>query len=387
MSQLAAISAPRIFDGEQWHTESAALIDAGRVRALVPNGALPDGAQVTVLNTGFLAPGFVDLQVNGGGGVLFNDDPSPDTIERICRAHARFGTTASLPTLITDTPETSRRAIAAAGAAMAAGIRGCAGLHLEGPHLSTAKRGAHDASLVRAATEADIDALVEAVASVRHLLVTVAPEAVSLKQIERLADAGVRVSLGHSAAGFAEATAMFDAGAHMVTHLFNAMSPLSHREPGIVGAALDSPIAYAGLIADGIHVAPAAMAIAVRAKRGPGRIFLVTDAMSTIGSDIDRFILNGREIRRAEGRLTLQDGTLAGADIDMISSVRMLRDTVELPLEEALRMASLYPAEAMGFAGEYGCLRDGSRADMVHLTGDLHVRQVWIGGESAYRAV
>ena len=383
MTRKAAIAAPRIFDGSTWHDDSAVVFDGDTVIGIAAGSEVAADYDVTNLSSGYLAPGFVDLQVNGGGGVLLNDDPSVEAIERICRAHAPFGTTALLPTLITDTPQITGFAVAAAAEAMQSKVPGCAGLHLEGPHLSEARRGAHDAALVRTATDADIEALIEARAAIGHLMVTMAPESVTLEQVATLAAAGIRVSLGHSAAGFAQAAAMLNAGAHMVTHLFNAMSPLTHREPGVVGAALENGSVYAGLIADGIHVDPAAMAIAIRAKKGPGRIFLVTDAMSTIGGDLTTFTLNGREIRRADGRLTLADGTLAGADIDMIASVRVVHRAVGLPVEEALRMASLYPAEAMGMEDRYGCLKAGSRADMVHLSDDLEVMGTWIGGISS----
>ena len=380
MTRMSAIAAPRIFDGSNWHDDSAVIINGDYVVGIAARSAVPADCEVTTLASGYLAPGFVDLQVNGGGGVLLNDEPSVEAIERICRAHAPFGTTALLPTLITDTPEITGAAVAAATEALRKRVPGCAGLHLEGPHLSEARRGAHDAALVRTASDADIEELIEARAAIGHLMVTMAPESVTLDQVASLAAGGVRVSLGHSAAGFAQATAMLNAGAHMVTHLFNAMSPLTHREPGVVGAALENGSVYAGLIADGIHVDPAAMAIAIRAKKGPGKIFLVTDAMSTIGSDQSIFTLNGREIQRADGRLTLADGTLAGADIDMIASVRVVHQAVGLPVEEALRMASLYPAEAMGMQDRYGCLKGGSRADMVHLSEDLEMMGTWIGG-------
>ena len=386
MTQKAAIAAPRIFDGSNWHHDSAVVFDGETVAEIVVLSDLPADRVKTTLETGCLVSGFVDLQVNGGGGVLLNDDPSVEAIESICGAHARFGTTALLPTLITDTPKTTARAVAAAADAVRTAVPGCTGLHLEGPHLSEARRGAHDADLVRVATDTDIDSLIEAQADIGYLMVTMAPESVSLEQVARLAEAGVRVSLGHSAAGFVEATAMLNAGAHMVTHLFNAMSPLAHREPGVVGAALENGAVYVGLIADGIHVDPATMAIAIRAKKGPGKIFLVTDAMSTIGSELTSFTLNGREIGRADGKLTLADGTLAGADIDMIASVRVMHRSVGLPLEEALRMASLYPAEAMGMADNHGCLKSGGRADMVHLSDDLDVREVWIGGTAVHRS-
>jgi N-acetylglucosamine-6-phosphate deacetylase len=385
MTARTALSAERIFDGSAWHRGSAVLFDGGTVEDIVPVGELSGEVQVRHLGEGSLVPGFVDLQVNGGGGALLNDDPSVSGIETICRAHARFGTTALLPTLITDTPEQTERAIRAARDAISAAVPGCLGLHLEGPHLSHARRGAHDDALVRPATDEDIERLRGAARDIASLLVTVAPESVSDSQIMQLREAGIRVSLGHSNADCATAVSAMQAGAVLVTHLFNAMSPLTHREPGMVGAALSQPQVYAGLIADGIHVDPVSMGIALRAKQGPGRLFLVTDAMSTIGSEQQSFTLNGRTVYRSNGRLTLEDGTLAGADIDMISSVRVLVDKVGLDLEEALRMASLYPARAMGVDDRHGGIARGCAADIVHLADDLSVEQVWIGGDSVFR--
>ncbi|MEX3009834.1 N-acetylglucosamine-6-phosphate deacetylase [Hoeflea sp. TYP-13] len=386
MTGEAATSAPRIFDGSDWHSGSAVIHRDGAVIGLAPASDLPDDLPVTSLDHGMLVPGFVDLQVNGGGGVLLNEMPSVEAIETICAAHSRFGTTALLPTLITDTRQRTEQAIAAATEALNRRVPGCLGLHLEGPHLSQARRGAHDPDLVRPATDEDIERLVAAGNTIDNLLVTVASEAVSNDQIETLSHAGIKISLGHSDASCETAVAAILSGASLVTHLFNAMSPLGHREPGMVGAALSQPGVSAGLIADGIHVDPASMGIAIRGKKGPGRIFLVTDAMSTIGSEQTSFTLNGRTVYRSEGRLTLEDGTLAGADIDMIASVRVLVESLGLELDEALRMASLYPAEALGVGAEYGRLGDGSRADFVHLSDDLSVEQVWIGGGSVFQA-
>ncbi len=380
MSRSTAISAPRVFDGHSWHADCVIVLDGQRVTQLMPRSALSSDIDCLELDYGFLAPGFIDLQVNGGGGVLLNNDPSVAAIRRICKAHAQFGTTALLPTLITDTPEIMATTISAAASAVAQNVPGCLGLHLEGPHLSRTRRGAHDSDLVRPANDADIANLIAAHDNVGNLLVTMAPESVNGAQIGQLAQAGVRVSLGHSDAGCAEATVLMRSGAAMVTHLFNAMSPLGHREPGMVGAALSEPGIYAGIIADGIHVDPVSMQIALRAKQEPGQIFLVTDAMSTIGSDQTSFTLNGRTVYRADGRLTLENGTLAGADIDMVSSVRNMHTMVGLPLEETLRMASIYPARAMNVDAQYGWIGAGSRADIICLSDDLDVRNVWIGG-------
>jgi N-acetylglucosamine-6-phosphate deacetylase len=385
MSSMLAISGARIFDGEDWHDGKALLVAGGMVEAIVAQDALPAGARTLDLDGGFLAPGFVDLQVNGGGGVMLNDDPSLETIRRICTAHARFGTTALLATLITDTPGTTAAALEAGEAAAREKVQGFLGLHLEGPHLSLSRKGAHDPGLIRPMETADLDRLVAARSSLPVLMTTVAPETVTPQQIAALSGAGIVVSLGHSDAGYATARAAIEAGATQVTHLFNAMSQLQHREPGMVGTALSSGEISAGLIADGFHVDRHVIGIALRSKRGPGRIFLVTDAMATIGAEMTEFTLNGRTIRREGGRLTLDDGTLAGADLDMISAVRFMHGEIGLPVEEALRMASLYPAVAAGQEHRLGRIGQGRPASFVHLSDALDVQGVWIDGNQAYR--
>lgn len=386
MSGLTAFSAARIFDGDLWHDDAALLVEDGSVVAIVARHDIPGGVAHVSLGSARIVPGFVDLQVNGGGGVLLNGQPDVDGIRTICTAHARFGTTALLPTLITDTPEITAGAIAAGLAARAAKVPGFLGLHLEGPHLSIARKGAHDPKLIRRMEAEDLTRIVDARGGLDALLTTVAPESVTDEQIALLAKAGVTVSLGHSDSGYRTVRTAAAAGASMMTHLFNAMSPLGHREPGMVGAALDLGHLNAGLIADGFHVDPVSIGVALRAKKGPGRIFLVTDAMSPIGTDMTGFTLNGREIFRKDGRLTLADGTLAGADIDMASCVRFMHEAVGLDLEEALRMASLYPAEAIGMTGRKGRLTHGHDADFAALDETLTVRATHIGGEEVFHA-
>ncbi|WP_353643646.1 N-acetylglucosamine-6-phosphate deacetylase [Mesorhizobium sp. WSM2239] len=386
MNGSFAIKGATIFDGETWHERSALVIRDGSVDAIVADDRIPAGLRVVEAGGGLLAPGFVDVQVNGGGGVMFNDRPDAETIRTICRAHAPFGTTALLPTLITDTPEITAAAVAAGAEAAQLKIPGFLGLHLEGPHLSLSRKGAHDPALIRPMSDADKAALIAARKQMPVLLTTVAPETVPAWRIAALAAAGVVVSLGHSDARSALAATAAEAGASMVTHLFNAMSQIGNREPGLVGAALNTGALSCGLIADGIHVDPATIGIALRAKQGPGKIFLVTDAMATIGTDMTSFTLNGRTIRRENGRLTLVDGTLAGADLDMISAVRFMHRTIGIELGEALRMAGLYPAESIGQAKRYGRLAPGARADIVHLSDALDVESVWIGGESVFSA-
>ena len=384
MSRTAYTGA-RIFDGEIWWDRSALVVADGKIEGIIAADSPTDARRVP-MNGGILAPGFIDLQVNGGGGALFNLDPTVATIRTICGTFAQYGTTACLPTLITDTRQKNAAAVAAGADAALAGVPGFLGLHLEGPHLSIARKGAHDPALIRPMDEADLVALIEARKMLRNLLFTVAAETVTPNQITRLTEAGLVVSIGHSDAGYDVVRGAAEAGATMVTHLFNAQSQLGNREPGVVGAALDLGSVHAGLIADGIHVHAASIGIALRAKRGPGRIFLVSDAMSPTGTDVQSFELTGRMVYRKNGALRLADGTLAGADLTMIDAVTYVHRTLGLPLDEALRMASLYPAEALGVAHERGRLAPGLRADLVHLSDDLAMRGTLIGGVTAWAA-
>jgi N-acetylglucosamine-6-phosphate deacetylase len=384
MTGRFALAATRIFDGDAWHEDAALVVADGIVEAIVPRSSLPAEMRVVEDKSAILAPGFIDLQVNGGGGVMLNDHPDVASIKTICAAHAPFGTTALLPTLITDTPDITAAAVAAGKAAAKDKIPGFLGLHLEGPHLSLARKGAHDPKLIRPMTERDQSALIAARDGLPVLLTTIAPESVTADQVGKLVQAGIVVSLGHSDAGFATARAYAHAGASVVTHLFNAMSQIGNREPGLAGAAIDTGSLSAGLIADGIHVDPATIGIALRAKSGPGHIFLVTDAMATIGTDMTSFTLNGRTIYRKDGSLRLADGTLAGADLDMISAVRFMHEVIGLELAEALRMASTYPAEAVGQSHRIGRLAKGQAANIVALSEKLAVENVWIDGNKVF---
>lgn len=381
-----ALTGARIFTGEAWVEDRALLVEEGRIGGLVATGEVSPGIKTVDLSGKLLVPGFVDLQVNGGGGVMLNDIQTADAIRTICMAHARFGTTALLPTLITDRPDITEAAIAAGIESKQQGVQGFLGLHLEGPHLSLARKGAHDPALIRPMRDSDLKRLVSAMPQLDVLMTTVAPENATLDQVAALADAGLLVSLGHTDCDYDTVKRYAGVGVQTVTHLFNAMSPLGNREPGVVGAALEDGRLHAGMIADGFHVHPATMRAALRAKRGPGRIFLVTDAMATIGTDLQSFTLNGREILRAGGKLTLADGTLAGADIDMLASVRFVHERLGLPFEEALRMATVYPAETAGVANRKGAIRSGMDADFVVLTADHALVSTWIGGREVFHA-
>ncbi len=370
-----ALTGARIFDGARLLDGHAVVIDDGIVSAVVPESDVPRADRQPI--EGLLAPGFIDIQVNGGGGVLFNDAPTVEGIAAIGAAHRKFGTTSFLPTLISDRRARIAEAMAAARAAIAAGVRGVLGVHIEGPFIAPERKGAHDPAMVRLMEPADVDLLAEPVGG--KTLVTVAPEVVPPALIQALAAAGVVVSAGHTAADVETIVKARAAGLTLFTHLFNAMPPLAGRAPGPVGAALDDPDCWASLIVDLRHVSPTSLRVALAAK-GWQRMILVSDAMPTVGANIAGFQLGGQRVTLADGRLTLPDGTLAGSNLDMATAVRNAVRVLGLPVEAALHMASRAPAECLGIGDRYGRIASGYRADFVLLDDDLGVTRTWIGG-------
>ena len=375
-----AVAADVVFDGTTLHRDCAVLIEGGEIIALMPRRDLPGAVPVRHLPDGaWLAPGFIDAQVNGGGDVLFNDNPTPEGIGAIAAAHRHFGTTALLPTLITASTDKMRAARAAVDAALGA-VPGVLGIHFEGPFLSPERAGVHDPTKMRQPEPRDIDLLTGRQGGVT--LVTLAPERVPPGFIARLAGAGTRVALGHSMATYAETRAALGEGLTGFTHLFNAMRPLASREPGPIAAALETPSAFYGLIVDGEHVAPAMLRLALR---GAGQAMLVTDAMPPVGGSRSEFMLCGKQIVARDGRCLTIDGTLAGAVLDMASAVRNSVRLLDMRLEEALRLASAVPAAFLGVADRLGRLAPGYRADLVALDpAEIRVLATWIAGaESA----
>jgi N-acetylglucosamine-6-phosphate deacetylase len=372
-----AVLGHRVFDGRRWHNDTAVLIEDGRIRGLAAWGEVPNGWPLRRLPDGtLLAPGFIDLQVNGGGGLLLNDEPTAEGMRAIARAHRRYGTTACLPTLITDSRQQTQAAIAAARTA--AGGGGVLGVHLEGPFISPARPGIHRADHIAVPHVSDLDWLVD-LAGAGRSLVTLAPERVPAGFLNKLAAAGIRVSAGHSEATAPVAMQAVEEGLTGVTHLFNAMPPFAGREPGLIGAAFAEERLTAGIIVDGIHVDPITVRAAFAAK-GASAMALVSDAMPSVGARLNTFKLMGRTISLREGRLTAPDGTLAGAHLDMASAVRNAVKLAKLPLDDALCAASLTPARFLGLEGERGALVCGAHADMVALTSDLDVIGTWIDG-------
>ena len=351
------------------------VVEDGFIVALL-HGEPPAGDLVD-LDGGYLVPGFIDAQVNGGGGVLFNNDTSVDAINAIGRAHRRFGTTGFLPTLISDDAAVMQRAITATRDAIEQGVPGVLGIHLEGPYLAPARKGTHDDAKFRV-PDADEIAMATSLDNGISLL-TLAPERVPTESIRAIVQRGGIVTAGHTAGSYDEIRAGIDAGISGFTHLYNAMTPLQGREPGAVGAALEDDACWCGVIVDGVHVHPASLRVALKAKPR-GRVFLVTDAMPMVGGDDPSFDLYGETITAIDGVVRNAAGALAGSALDMASAVRNSVHLLGLPLDEACRMAAQYPAEFLGIGGTHGRIAAGYRADLVLLDGEVCVQRSWIGG-------
>ncbi|HXY95702.1 MAG TPA: N-acetylglucosamine-6-phosphate deacetylase [Steroidobacteraceae bacterium] len=331
------------------------------------------------LEGALLLPGFLDSQVNGGGGVLFNDSPSVATIGAIGRAHRRFGTTGFLPTLISDDLDVVASAIAAVRSAIESGVPGVLGIHIEGPFLNVERKGVHDPAKLRGLDASAVGLLTSLRAG--RTLVTLAPEMTTPEIIEGLVAAGVVVSAGHTNATYAQITTALRHGLTGFTHLFNAMSQLTGREPGTVGAALEDSASWCGIIVDGLHTSPVVLRIALRCKPRE-RFMLVTDAMPSVGTNATSFELQGRRILVSGSVCVDEDGRLAGSNIDMASCVRNAIQMLGVPLSQAVRMASQWPAEFLGLGSELGRIAPGYRANLVAADDELKVLETWIDGRS-----
>ena len=376
----AALTNARVLTAHGWRDDLAVLVEGERIAALLPHDhPQVRAAQLLDLAGALLVPGFIDVQVNGGGGALFNAAPTVETIRTIGAAHRRFGTTGFLPTLISDGTDVMRAALAAVEQAFDEGVPGLLGIHLEGPYLAPERKGVHDPKWFHVPGEDELELLCAPHRGVR--LVTLAPERVPHDVIARLAAAGVIVNAGHTAADHATVRAALAAGVRGFTHLFNAMTPLGSREPGVVGAALDDPGSWCGIIVDGHHVHPTSLRNAIAAKPR-GRTLLVTDAMPPVGADDPSYVLNGETIIAKDGICQTANGVLAGSALDMATAVRNTVEMLGLPLDEAVRMASSYPADFLGLGASHGRIAVGYRADLVAMDAGCNVRRSWIGGVS-----
>ena len=375
---MQALVNARVLLDQGFVEDKAVLIDGSKIKDIVPTEAVAADLSLEDLGGAMLVPGFIDTQVNGGGGFLFNDAPSVRTIRTIASAHARFGTTGMLPTLITDELDVIRAAIAAVDAAIEQDVPGILGIHIEGPFINTKRKGIHAADQIRALDAEGLAVLT----SLRRgsTLVTLAPEMVDPAMIAELVAAGVIVAAGHTAATYQEVNRALDAGVSGFTHLFNAMSPLTSREPGVVGAALGSDSSWCAMIVDGHHVSPATLRLALRCKPAD-RVMLVTDAMPTTGDDRTSFMLQGRQINRDAGRLVAEDGTLAGSDLDMATAVRNAHQMLGVSLEQAFAMASRIPASFLGLGSSLGRIAPGYSASLTVIDDTLTTVAAYANGE------
>ncbi|MBT1063627.1 N-acetylglucosamine-6-phosphate deacetylase [Bowmanella sp. Y26] len=369
------LAAEKALIGSTWQSSVYLHIVDGCIEAIRQQP--PAEGHVQPASEGVLVPGFVDVQVNGGGGVLLNDSPDLEGIRQIFAAHAQFGTTAMLPTLITDSVEVMQQTAEAIAAAIAGNEPGIVGVHFEGPHMSLAKRGVHSPEHLRALSDAEMAVFARQDLGVK--VITVAPEVVSPEQIRQLVGLGVRVCLGHSDASAQQVQAALAAGASGFTHLYNGMSALTSREPGMVGTALADERSWCGLILDGHHVHPLSAKLAIRTK-GIEKIMLVTDAMPPVGTTQSDFAFYGERVVRHGTKLTAPSGSLAGSVLDMAGAVRYAVQTLLLPLSEAVQMASASPAAFLGLSAQIGSLEIGKRADMLLLDDDLNVKGYWLAG-------
>lgn len=375
---FTALTGAHIFDGEQWLQDHALLLAGERIEALIPSDQVPEGCTRVALDGLRLAPGLIDTQVNGGGGVLLNDQTTVEAICTIGDAHRALGTTSFLPTLISDDLAVVKSAIDAVDQAISANVPGVLGVHLEGPFLNPARKGVHNDAVFRQIDDDAIALLTSLKQGVTY--VTLAPERTTPERIAQLAGAGVIVAAGHTAADYAQTRQALDAGLKAFTHLFNAMTPMTSREPGVVGAALEDEHSWCGIIVDKYHVDPATLRVALKAK-ARGKMILVTDAMPTVGAAEKRFVLNGETIVAEHGRCATANGTLAGSDLDMIGAVKNTHELLCVELGEALRMASAYPAAMLGLDHTLGYLRPGYQADLIAFDARFHVSHSWIKGQ------
>jgi N-acetylglucosamine-6-phosphate deacetylase len=366
-----------IHTGEEVLYDKAIVIKDDYIHEIIDLDKIPKDLEVLDLNGANIAPGFIDLQVNGGGGCLFNDNPSVESISTIFQGHKRFGTTNFLPTIITTTDEKIYKAIKSVKECLKNKTNGVLGLHIEGPFINEKKAGVHDKKFIHLISESDLDFIRKnSHGSIK--IITLSPELVTENQIKSLKECGIIISAGHSSATYDQSIESFKWGITNVTHLFNAMSSFESREPGLVGATLDIDSIWAGIIVDGYHVNFASVRIAKKIKKN--KLFLVTDAMPPVGSNISDYKLGDLKIQCNNKKCVTMDGVLAGSALDMATAVRNCVQKVGIPLDEALRMASTYPSETIGINNTLGKIKPGFLANMVIFNNQIVVESVIING-------
>jgi len=373
---IFALEGARIFDGYCFHENSVLVSESGKIQTIIPSSELDQSIPVTQLTGGTITPGLIDLQVNGGGGVLLNNSPTIETLNTMANAHAKFGVTQILPTVISDDSVVSLEVINAALACDRI-HSGILGIHIEGPFFNPEKSGVHHLEKIRP-LESDDWEWINLLAKLPSIL-TLAPETISPEDISKIAALGIKISAGHTNANYDEVAQAIENGLSGFTHLFNAMRQMHGRDPGVVGAAFDFDSTWAGIIADGIHVHPAAIKTAIKAKNYE-KIYLVSDSMATIGSEIKHFDLYGEKIEEFGGRLVNSQGRLAGSAISLLDAVRYCIQKLEISVEQTLAMASRIPASYLGLEDQYGTFKPGLNSDICWLDDDWNVAGVWRAG-------
>lgn len=381
-SKIQILTHCAIFDGEAIHHNKALVIDGQNIHGVYAENKLPEGSKANDCSVidcqgQLITAGFIDTQVNGASNTLFNDSPTVESIRIIASYHRRYGTTGLLPTLISPSRALIGKALLATTSAAKNTTSGCLGIHIEGPFLNKEKRGVHPEEQILNFTSHDLALLSQLP---NQTLVTIAPEALTPEQITTLTKAGVIISLGHSNANFETTITALNSGASGFTHLFNAMSPLTSREPNMVGAALADENSWCGIIVDGYHVHPCSLKIAIKSKP-QGKVFLVTDAIHAVGSDKHELNLLGQTIINSKGKVCTPEGTLAGSGLTMIEAVKNTISMLDMSLEESLRMASLYPAQFLGMDNQLGRIKSGYQASLIALDDDLNVTKSWVNGD------
>ncbi|WP_454442654.1 N-acetylglucosamine-6-phosphate deacetylase [Vibrio bathopelagicus] len=374
---MYALSNCKIYTGSDVLTDHAVVIENELIKKVCPISELPEGIEIRDLNGANLSPGFIDLQLNGCGGVMLNDEITAETMQIMHKANLQSGCTSFLPTLITSSDEDMRAVITAAREYHNQYQNQSLGLHLEGPYLNVAKKGIHSVDHIRKSDSEMIELICENSDLVAK--VTLAPELNDPEHIERLRKAGVVVSIGHTNATYAEARQGFESGITFATHLFNAMTPMVGREPGVVGAIYDTPEVYAGIIADGFHVDYANIRIAHKIKGE--KLVLVTDATAPAGADMEYFIFVGKKVYYRDGKCVDENGTLGGSALTMIEAVQNTVEHAGIALDEALRMATLYPATAIGVESKLGRIKKGMVANLAVFDRDFNVKATVVNGQ------
>ncbi|MGO1295953.1 MAG: N-acetylglucosamine-6-phosphate deacetylase [Vibrio sp.] len=367
----------KIFTGETILTDHGIIINDQTIHDIVPCHALPQDIPRIDVNGANISPGFIDLQLNGCGGVMFNDDISVNTLHTMHHANLLSGCTNFLPTLITSSDENMQQAVQVARDYMTQTPNQVLGLHLEGPYLNPEKKGIHNMEYIRQSNQSMVDFICQNQDVIAQL--TMAPEMNDPAHIRQLADAGITVSLGHTNCSYQQAKAGFAAGMTSATHLFNAMSSITGREPGAVGAIYDTPSIYAGVIADGFHVDFANIRIAKHIKNE--KLILVTDATAPAGADIESFIFVGKTVYYKDGKCIDENGTLGGSALTMNQAIKNSVKYVGIALDEALRMATLYPAQSIGIDKQFGRIAPGYIANLAIFDCDLNVEATVVNGQ------